>query len=85
MTSVTVERLPFGTSTFAMAVADCFDHDVLTVSCTDQDFDSKFGPMRVFQPGQWAEAVVHDERGNVIYAYTSDAGTRRLAERRIAS
>jgi len=77
LTSVTVERLPFGTSSFSQCSAAVSDDDVLTVRCTDATFDAKHGPMHVFQPGTWAEALVQDTRGNVLLAFASTAWTQR--------
>lgn len=73
LTSVHVELLPFGSSSFPMCVADVYQPDQLTVSCLDELFDTAYGPAKVFAPGTWCEATVLDARGNVLYAFTSVA------------
>ena len=70
LTHVVVERFPLGLSSFAMAVADVFDTDTLTVSCQDAAYDNDFGPMRVFAPGTWIAATCYDHRGNPLRSFT---------------
>lgn len=76
---VVVERLPFGSSSFSCSTADC-SHDVLTVSCTDAEFDRQHGPMHVYEPHEWAHATVYDEQGNVLASFASDAGQQQAAD-----
>ncbi len=77
LTSVMVETLPHGSSTFAQAVADVFDAETVTVSCTDQDYDQKYGPLRVFSPGSWAFATTFDAQGHPLTSFISQAGKDR--------
>lgn len=84
LTSVRVE-LPIGSASFGLCVADIFEPDQLTITCTDEVYANEFGPMRVFEPSQWIEAVVYDERGNVLYAFVSELGEQREAERLAAA
>jgi hypothetical protein len=69
LTYVVVQRRPFGESTFSQCCADVFDHDTLTVSCTDAEHDARFGPMQVFQPGTWESATCYDSDAHPLYTF----------------
>ncbi len=81
LTSVVVETLPHGSYTFAQAVADVFDAETVTVSCTEAAYDTRYGPLRIFAPGSWAFATTYDAQGNVLTSFISQAARDAAAKR----
>lgn len=70
-TCVVVQRRPWGTTSYTECVADVFTADVLTISCTDDVWDQRWGPMQIFPPGTWEAATVYDDRGDPLYSFMS--------------
>jgi hypothetical protein len=69
LSTVTVELVPVGTASFPMAVIDVFEPGELTVTCSDPEFDLRYGPLRVFRPGTWREATMRDADGDVMATF----------------
>ena len=61
-TGVLVTRWPFGSTSFSQACAEERD-GCLIVRCTDAAYDRTHGPMQVYQPLTWIEAVSSDPNG----------------------
>jgi len=78
MTHVVVV-LPIGELQAAMAHADPQEGDGLIVTCSDPDWDRKYGPLRVFKAGQWIEATTYDERGHPLAHHQSEFAKQQLA------
>jgi hypothetical protein len=73
LTSVRVE-LPIGESTFALATADCFEPDVLTVSSTDPTREPELDT--VFQPDKWICATVYSTGGFPLFYLRNETWRR---------
>ena len=75
MSSVQVV-LPIGDSTFPRAVADVFEHDVLTITSITDDTT-----IRHYAPGTWLSAVVYGENDHILYAIECSEPSREVALR----
>lgn len=61
-----------GEVSYPRCVADVFTKDHLTITAIDTDDE-----MATFPPGQWSEAVMYDESGYPIAAFTSSVPVLR--------
>lgn len=57
-----VTKVPCGESTFPRCQADEFIKGVLTITSMDDGYE-----MRIYAPGEWAEAVAYDAFGHLSY------------------
>lgn len=77
--------LPFGECQAAMAHADVLEGDTLTVSCSDPDWDRKFGPIRVFKADRWISATTFDAQGHPLAHFESQFGKQQIEAQRALS
>jgi len=61
-TAIRVERWPFGSTSFSQAWAE-EHHGCLIVRCTDAAYDRAHGPMQIYRPSTWIEAIGYDSEG----------------------
>ncbi len=81
MSAVLVRRYPFGETSFSECTADVCEGDVVTVRCTDPDYDRKYGPVDVCKPGTWIDVVTYDDRGQVVSHALSAFGQQQATAR----